>query len=419
MSEENDEDESLTRRRYMTYGTAVAGGSLLAGCTGSGDPESGEAAQSAAQQPTQTARTTTPEDSSYSVTMAPMGEVTFEEPPETYIAEGPMYADMAIAAGVGDGLEAMLFPTKWVPLPATYYDQFDVPWTRNGDIDHYWADGQPSKEELYAIDPDIIHSDPVKTANLSGFSEADVEEVSENVAPFFANALRVGLGRGAEWYDYESYSILDAFEKIATVYQNGDRVEPFRELHEEVKADVRERVPASEADRPTVAVLAVVGNDVSRGFAAQRLGERNLERKAYRLLGARDAFDGTGLNSVGVGSGPSAWRFGYEQLLEIDPDVIVFDGFLASFGADEFSTRFVEPMREHSVGSELTAVQNDRLYRGGAQYQGPISHLVNIEVAAKQLYPDIFGEFTTFDEMATEDQLFDRQRVADIVNGDF
>jgi iron complex transport system substrate-binding protein len=34
MSEENDEDEILTRRRYMTYGTAVAGGSLLAGCAG-------------------------------------------------------------------------------------------------------------------------------------------------------------------------------------------------------------------------------------------------------------------------------------------------------------------------------------------------------------------------------------------------
>jgi iron complex transport system substrate-binding protein len=45
-------------------------------------------------------------------------------------------------------------------------------------------------------------------------------------------------------------------------------------------------------------------------------------------------------------------------------------------------------------------------------------------VVAKQLYPDIFGEWPGFNDDGTydipeEEQLFDRQRVADIANGAF
>jgi iron complex transport system substrate-binding protein len=41
------------------------------------------------------------------------------------------------------------------------------------------------------------------------------------------------------------------------------------------------------------------------------------------------------------------------------------------------------------------------------------------EMVAKQVYPDIFGEFPGLGEPVPEsEQLFDRQRVADIINGD-
>jgi iron complex transport system substrate-binding protein len=42
-------------------------------------------------------------------------------------------------------------------------------------------------------------------------------------------------------------------------------------------------------------------------------------------------------------------------------------------------------------------------------YQGPIIHLFQLEQAAQDLYPEEFGG----------EQLFDRQRVADIVTGAF
>lgn len=66
-------------------------------------------------------------------------------------------------------------------------------------------------------------------------------------------------------------------------------------------------------------------------------------------------------------------------------------------------------MRDHDVASELSAVQNDRVIYGGLTYQGPVIHLFQLEAAARGLYPDEFGG----------EQLFDRERVADIVTGDF
>jgi iron complex transport system substrate-binding protein len=76
-------------------------------------------------------------------------------------------------------------------------------------------------------------------------------------------------------------------------------------------------------------------------------------------------------------------------------------------------------MREDPVGQQLTAVQNDRLYRGGTSYQGPLINLFQTEAAAKQFYPDAFGEWNGIETLSNpEDRLFDYQRVADVINGD-
>lgn len=80
---------------------------------------------------------------------------------------------------------------------------------------------------------------------------------------------------------------------------------------------------------------------------------------------------------------------------------------------EEFRDTVLAYMEDHPVGGELAAVQNGRVYRGGYLFQGPIHNLFLTERAAKQLYPDVFGDVTD------DAELFDRQRVADIVNGEF
>ena len=131
--------------------------------------------------------------------------------------------------------------------------------------------------------------------------------------------------------------------------------------------------------------------------------------KQYRDLEMRGAFDDHIEGSYG--------EWDYEQLLEVDPDAIVFQYGFSHVSTTGFESR-LETMREDPVGSQLSAVQNDRLYRGGGSYQGPIVNLFQTEAAARQFYPGAFGEWNDMETLREDSlTLFDRQRVADIVNG--
>ncbi|QLG50083.1 hypothetical protein [Natrinema halophilum] len=76
-----------TRREYVTYGGSAVVGSVLAGCTGSGTSGPSLADGGAGG------------DSSYTVTMEPIGEVKFDSVPETWIPYTGDYDDMGVALG--------------------------------------------------------------------------------------------------------------------------------------------------------------------------------------------------------------------------------------------------------------------------------------------------------------------------------
>jgi hypothetical protein len=81
-------------------------------------------------------------------------------------------------------------------------------------------------------------------------------------------------------------------------------------------------------------------------------------------------------------------------------------------------------LEDHPVGSQLAAIRNDRFYPSGNPVQGPVMNLFQLEMTAKQLYPERFGEWPSYDggaypEIPTKEQLFDRGQVADIIDGDF
>ena len=76
-SRRGSERSERTRREYMKYGGAVVGGGLLAGCAGDDGTEETEASggTEASDEPA------TGEDESYTVSIRPVGDVTFAEPP--------------------------------------------------------------------------------------------------------------------------------------------------------------------------------------------------------------------------------------------------------------------------------------------------------------------------------------------------
>lgn len=401
-----DRDQSVgthSRRDLIRYG-GIASAGLLAGCAGNADTESGTTTASGTTTTTTQPQTTeqpTTTDESYSVSMAPMGDVTFEAVPERWIAYDGGYADMAVALGRADGITGIGNPDRYY---THFYDELPgVRVDRDTIESNALLDADMSKEVFYALENDVHLMDPRMLVNWFGWSAGDVQEITENVAPFLGNLI---FRREDDWHDYRYFTLYQAFERVADLFQASERYEAFASLHESFLARVQARMPSADA-RPNV-LLVFAGSDEPTAFSPYRLNDKGTSKKQWRDLGVSDALAGTGIDGL---STTDRGKIDYETMLEVDPDVILVRGHERQ-SADEFRDTVLAFMQEHPAASKLTAVENERVYRGGALYQGPIQNLFLTERGAKQLFPDEFGAVTD------DTQLFDRQRVADIVAGD-
>ncbi len=381
---------------------AVAAG--LAGCTGGSDGADPTATASGSETTTAGATRSTTDGESYSVRMEPMGEVTFESVPESWMAYFSTYGDMGIALGQLDGLEGLVFTENW---PLEFYDYLPGVDVSFDDVPQLYGESSIDKEVFYSMDCDVHLMDPNFIARLDdSWEPADFEEVATNVGPIVGNSIR---RRGEDWHDYRYYSLYEAFEKIAAVFRERERYEAIKSVHDAFVSDVRSRLPAREG-RPEIGLLSINSDFENGSFYAYPIGEGN-GKKQYRDLGVRDAF------GPHIDGGYAEWD--YEQLLEVDPDVLVFSYGFSHATAQQFETS-MQQMADDPIGSQLSAVENDRLYRGGTSYQGPIVNLFQTEIAAKQFYPGVFGAWEGLDTLADEsERLFDHREVANVVTGDF
>ncbi|MFU1783608.1 ABC transporter substrate-binding protein [Haloarcula japonica] len=383
--------EQPTRRDYIKGGGLIVGGSLLAGCSGNTATES----TTAENEETATATGT----ESYTVTMEPVGDVTFQTVPERWLPYGGTYADMGVALGQADGLTGIGGADRYY----TYvYDELP-----GVSVDQETIDAYPevrTKEEFYELDSDVHLYDTQMLVNWFDWSQSDVDEIAENVAPFVGNLI---FRRSDEWHDYRYYTLYQAFEKVSEVFQEQVRYKAFRQLHDDYIADLQSQLPPAE-ERPNV-LLTFEGSDEPESFSPYRLNDNGTSKKQWRDLGVTDALAGTDIENL---STTNRGEYDYETLLAVDPDVILVRGHERK-SATEFRETVLRFMQDHTVGSQLTAVQNGRVYRGGYLRQGPIHNFFLTERAAQQLYPDIFGDVTS------DTELFDRQQIADIVTGEF
>ena len=416
-----------TRRDYLTYGGAVVGGGLLAGCTGTSDdsgspPESdgnGTAATNETASSTGDESEDTGGDEPYTVEMFPVGEVTFESVPQSVTTYSMAWADMVVSLGQADKLQ-----TDRLSGPTLFYDRFDIDYDR--DWPPLWQDGGMPKEVFYEHDPDAFLIDPnLIQAWDDGWDDSDVEEIESNVAPFFGcmnrrfrNQWQQELG-----YPERAPSMLEAFDAVGTVLDERARTEAWLDLHEDLQSEVRSRLPA-DAETPSIGLINSGSSPEKGEFYALYLEDDGYEMKPYRDLGLidADAFAGVETGQYGLTD--------YETLLEVDPDVIVVHWGLTTgsvtfggdgaFDADRFREQFVTPLEEDDVGSQLTAVQEGRVIPGPTAEQGPLINAFQTEYTARLFYPETFGEID-FDaplDVPEEDRLFDRERVRDILNGD-
>jgi len=403
----SDESGPSTRRELLQYGGMAAVGGLFAGCSGSGSnsDSTGDTATAGGDGSASDTDTATA-DESYTVSMSPMGAVTFDAPPETVFTRLTHHADMAFALGRGDTVNAMHAPDYYSGVWNQFVERLpgvSLDWTG------LYSSWEPSKEKLYELDSDIHLADPAWIAKQDNWDRSDFEEITTNVAPWFGNSLS---DRHVEppsgWEGYEYYTLWEQFEVVAGAFQEQDRYEALAAIHDEMRSTIDAKLPP-EAERPSAVMLAAA--DIEEIYA-YTLDNPGFLTAHTRPFGAHDAFEGSIETNTVVD---------FETLLEADPDVILH---LGGFEPNTSLPERREAFNSDPVGSEITAVQNDRIYPQGARYQGPILHLFQLEMTAKQLYPEQFGEWPTYTdgpypEIPAEEQLFDRQRVADIINGEF
>jgi ABC-type Fe3+-hydroxamate transport system substrate-binding protein len=414
--------DAPTRRDAIKYGGSIVAGGLLAGCVGGSSPGSEATPEATETEPPAdtatatdadtsteaTTETATPEDASYSVTMAPMGEVEFDSVPEDVVIYDSQWADHLVALGQQDRIVSLGWPDNYY---TSYYDELPGVSFDTSGLPGMW-DGGLDKEQFYELDGDVHHIDPCRFTSFdSGMDRADFEELETNFGPFFANRFSRAHSEPPEWCrdSYEYYTLWELLDKFAQVYQVQSRSQALRGVRDEMLDSVYAELPP-EADRPEVGL--VVYNSDEESFSPYKLNAPGFGKAHTRPLRARDAF----ADSDKTYAENYEAAYDLEGMLEVDPDVILHN---FDWTTPRERTKAFFALDEHPVASELTAVKNGRLYATGSALQGPIMNLFQLELSAKQIYPELFGQPPEPGESVPEDQqLFDRQRVADIISGD-
>ncbi len=401
MVQEPQSDETPSRRKFLARTGGIFMGGAVAGCTGSADPETTSSPTATltntptttgdSGQPTPTTQSNGNENATpYSVSIEPVGEVEFERVPETWVANNGSWADMGIALGL-EPPEGLWLTNRY---HTHYYDEIPGLSVDTSEMVSLYQDGV-SKELFYDINADVHVMDPNFLMNrFKGWERSDVDEIVQQVGPLFGNC---SYAQHYPWHqEYRYYTLYEAFQKLAQVFKREDRYQAFEQLHAEFESNLAPVVPGP-AERPSVAVLWGVGEQ-PESFYPYIIGE-GTGFKHLRQLGVRDALANTDIKDF---HGSRA-AIDLETLLKVDPPVILLRGY-ETMSSSSFQDTVVAGLENHDIASTLTAVKNGAVYRAGGLYQGPITYMVLTERTASQLY-DYDGE------------LFDRDRVVEIVNG--
>ncbi|WP_313693842.1 ABC transporter substrate-binding protein [Halorarum halobium] len=413
MGSEADDEGAPTRRDCVKYGGTVIGGGLFAGCTGDRAGSTPDSPATATD--TATATGTAAGDESYTVTMAPAGEVEFESVPEDVFTILSHHTDMVLALGRGDAVNAMHAPGYTQSLYTKFLERLDgvsVDW------EGLYSSWPPTKEKLYELDSDVHLADPAKVATADGWDEDDLAEIERNVAPWFGNTLSgTRQSPPAGWgEEYEYYDLWEIFGRVAEVFRETERYEALAAVRDSMMGEIESNLPPAD-ERPSAAqVLFSTSDDGMWGY---KLNYPGYYAAHTRPLGATDAL----ADAVGDGYGDDGRNITLndELLLEADPDVLLVLGPMTEYH-DIAEIR--SGLEDDEVTREITAVREGRVYTQGARRQGPILNLFQTEMAAKQLYPDAFGEWPgyvdgePYPEIPAGERLFDREAVADAIAGE-
>ncbi|MBV0902641.1 ABC transporter substrate-binding protein [Haloarcula salina] len=413
MPDDSSGHEVPTRRDFVRYGGAVVGGGLLAGCAGQSDSGSTSTETTGGEIETATPLS---EDESYAVTMSPVGTVEFEQVPENILPYFPISAGTTVALGHGESINAIGYDKELFGNTVDYYydrlESVSFEWEELARVTQSDTPNSIDEEVLYELDSDVHFLDPaVLRSSNYGWDQADIEAIASDVGPWFGNYYSRTNGQPPASYreSYEYYSLWEYIGKIASVLRETERYRAFKSIRDDLVSRILSRLPP-EPERPSVAIVA---------YANETFWPYDFTQDGYiwghvRPMGVENAFE-----TVQGGPG-SDGSYDIEGIAEASPDVIL------RYWGTALGETFVErraKLLDRPLAEEIPALDDERYYPSGHGMQGPVMNLFNLEMTAKQLYPEQFGEWPayteeSYPEIPDGEQLFDRQRVAAIINGD-
>lgn len=336
----------------------------------------------------------------YTVSMSPVGDVRFDRVPQRAVTLDAHYEDILTALDresrlVATGYQGNYYDGFYAQIPGleVSLDRAALPQIGVG-LD---------KETLYALKADVHHIDPKRLLRMNGWGPEDIEEIARNVGPFFGNRFsRENAAPDDEPYTF--YTTWALSERVGAVYRRAAPIVALQAIYDEMVARLQAKLPPVEA-RPKVG-LVMYGNGRFTPFALSREGFATAQ---YRALGAQDAFAEILEQTYGDGGrvGPG---LDMEGLLAIDPDVLIMP--FAIYESSKARFEGLTALKDDPLGSRLKAMAAGHVYPGGTPLQGPIYLLFQTEMAAKQIYPELFGAFRPDGIYPPGEQLFDRQAVA-------
>ncbi|MBI3828014.1 MAG: ABC transporter substrate-binding protein [Planctomycetes bacterium] len=345
----------------------------------------------------------------YTVSMSPMGEVRFAHVPERVVTLDANYNDILIAVRE----EPKLLATgSNINFNDSFYAELtDVKVRIDRDkLKYMYGQGGTmfDKELLYALHADVYHIDPLQLARSRGWTKADVEEIARNVGPFFANRYsRENSYSGEEPYEY--YTVWELAEKVSQVYRQPQRIARLKALYDTLIASIQKKLPPLEK-RKRIG-LVIYNNGKFLPFSLLRNG---FGQAQYPLIGALDAFEN--IKASTYGDGGRGTSVDLEGLLALNPEILIVPWAIYP-GARPTYERLLK-LKEDPLAQKLTALQEGRVYPGGTPLQGPIDFIFQIEMAAKQVYPEFFGPYRDDQKYPPAEQLFDRKQMIEILKSD-
>lgn len=356
------------------------------------------------------------DEAGYDVTMSPVGTVHFKRPPQRIVTQDANYNDMLVAVGSGANLIATGYQNN-------FFDGFyaQLQGVKPG-IDpqsiQYLSAGSGAlfdKELLYKLRADIHHIDPLQLATSRNWTSADIAEITHNVGPFFANRYsRENIYAGSD--PYEFYTVWELADKVGQVYRKSDRIAKLKEIGDALERKIRAKLPPPE-QRPSVGLI-YYGNGRITPYSLLHNG---FGQAQYVAVGARDAFEGKNISTYGDAGGRGT-ALDLEGLLSIDPEVLIMPlAIYGKPGSGQGARAAYEQLlklKDNQLGHRLTAFKRDQVYPGGTPLQGPVFYIFQVEMAAKQIYPELFGRYRDDQRYPPEECLFDREAVAKILRGE-